>query len=115
MVGSGRLAVVDPHAIEAVIGLLLFPGLDRLIDRVPVFDRLILGPNRNLVGAYYAVTGSWGDPRASFVPTKSIAEGPAALVLEDLPSFVGAGIRRIHSALVGGAAAPRAPTGRADS
>jgi hypothetical protein len=115
MVGSGRIAVVHPHAIEAVIGLLLFPGLDRLIDRVPVIDRLILGPNRNLVGAYYAVTGSWGDPKASFVPTKSIAEGPAALVLEDLPSFVGAGIRRIQSVLLGGGAAPPASAGRADS
>ena len=50
MGATGKGGVVDPYALEGVVGLFFFPGLDSLIDRVPIFNRVILGKNGNFVG-----------------------------------------------------------------
>jgi hypothetical protein len=116
MGATGKGGVVEPYALEGVVGLFFFPGLDSLIERVPIFNRVILGKNNNLVGAYFSVTGHWGAPEASLIPIQSIATGPAGFLTEGLPGFVMGGIKRIQSVLLPseGAALPAEP-GRADS
>jgi hypothetical protein len=106
MVVSGRVGLVSPHPLGAVPGLFFFPTLDSLIDRVPVLNRVILGRDKNLMGAYFAMTGTWGEPKAQLIPIKSLREGPAHFVLE-VPEFVWNGLRRLESLLgpAGGAAA----------
>ncbi len=99
MLASGTLAVTAPHGLEGVLGLFFFPGLDAVIDRLPLIDRMLLGPNGNLVGAYYAVTGPWDAPDARLIPIKSLASGPASFVLEGLPGFVWGGLKRIQAVL----------------
>ena len=59
-----------------------------MIGVVPLLNRLLLGPDDNLISTYFAVTGPWADPRAMIVPIKSIASGPGSFVLEGVPSFV---------------------------
>jgi hypothetical protein len=116
MGATGKGGVVEPYQLEGVLGMFFFPGLDSLIDRVPILNRVILGRNGNLVGAYFAITGEWGEPEASLIPIQSIATGPAGFLTEGLPGFVMGGIKRIQSlVLPDEAAAPRADVGRADS
>ncbi|MEN8159461.1 MAG: hypothetical protein ABFS41_05230 [Myxococcota bacterium] len=108
--------VVDPYTIEGVIGLFFFPGLDSMIDRVPILNRVILGRNNNLVGAYFSITGGWGQPQARLIPIQTLATGPTGFLTEGLPSFVMGGIRRIQSALQPSDDAPLPPEApRADS
>ncbi len=110
MGASGELGVEGPHPLQGVLGIFFFPALDRVIDRLPLVNRVLLGRNRNLVGAYFALDGEAGDPRARIIPVKSItAVGPASFVLEGLPGFVWGGIQRIQAVLV-----PRAADGPKD-
>jgi hypothetical protein len=98
MLVSGRVAVIPPNDVEAVLGLFLFPTLDSLINRVPVLNRVILGKDENLMGAYFAMTGHWKKPKAQLIPIKSFTEGPAHFMLEG-PAFVWNGLRRLESLL----------------
>ena len=85
LVGTGRVNVVEsPHEVEAVIGIFYFRALDRVIGVFPILNRMLLGPDDNLVSTYFAVSGPWGDPRASIIPSKSIASGPGSFVLEGI-------------------------------
>jgi hypothetical protein len=98
MMVSGQVGLVPPHGAEAVVGLFFFPTLDSLINRVPVLNRVILGRDENLVGAYFAMTGTWKKPKAQLIPIKSLAEGPAHFMLEG-PGFVWSGLKRLESLL----------------
>ena len=116
MGATGQGGAVEPYALEGVVGLFFFPGLDSLIDKVPILNRVILGRNGNLVGAYFTITGRWGEPEASLIPIQSIATGPAGFLTEGLPGFVLGGIKRIQSVLLPSeGAAVRTEAGRADS
>lgn len=102
MVATGRVDVVEPpHEMEAVVGIFFFPILDTMIGKVPVLNRLLLGPDQNLVSGYFALTGPWESPQANLIASKSLATGPASLLLEGVPSFVRGGLDRIQG-LVGG-------------
>ncbi len=115
MVVSGQVGVVPPLDVEAVLGLFFFPTLDSLINRVPVLNRVILGRDENLVGAYFAITGDWKKPRAQLIPIKSFAEGPAHFMLEG-PAFVWSGLKRLESLLNPPSGAPTtAEEGEPDS
>ena len=48
MGATGKGGAVEPYALEGVVGLFFFPGLDSLIDRVPILNRVILGEKRKL-------------------------------------------------------------------
>jgi len=101
MGASMELGVENPHPLEGVLGIFFFPTLDRMINRLPLVNRVLLGVNRNLVGAYFAVEGLIGEPQLDIIPVKSItAVGPASFMLEDLPGFVWGGIQRIQSVLL---------------
>jgi hypothetical protein len=100
MGATGKGGVVEPYALEGVIGLFFFPGLDSLIDRVPILNRVILGRNGNFVGAYFQVTGEWGEPEATLIPIQTIATGPTGFLTEGIPGFVLGGIKRIQSVIL---------------
>jgi hypothetical protein len=113
---TGKGQVIEPYELEGVVGLFFFPGLDSLIDRVPILNRVILGRNGNLVGAYFAITGRWGEPQASLIPIQTIATGPTGFLTEGIPGFVLGGIKRLQSVILPneGAAVPP-EDGTADS
>jgi hypothetical protein len=118
MIGTGRLGAEGDHPLQAVLGVLFFPRVDSIIERLPVLNRMILGENGNLVGAYYALEGPWAEPEARLIPVKSIvATGPTSFVLEDIPGFLWSGLKRIHSILLpqGGRPPARDATLRVDS
>jgi len=107
MVASGQVALTSPYDVESVLGIFLFRNLDSLIDRVPVLNRVILGRDKNLVGAYFAMTGPWREQKAQLVPIKSFAEGPAHFMLEG-PNFLWSGLMRLDSLLSPSSRAPSA-------
>ena len=100
MGATGKGGVIEPYALEGVVGLFFFPGLDSLIDRVPILNRVILGRNGNFVGAYFQLTGKWEEPEASLIPIQTIATGPTGFLTEGIPGFVLGGIRRIQSVIL---------------
>jgi hypothetical protein len=114
MVGTGQVDLVnDPHAVEAVIGVFFFRSLDRMIGMFPLLNRLLLGPDDNLIATYFAVTGPWGNTQGTLIPTKSLASGPASFVLEGLPSFVRGGLSTLERVVTGGPSrSPAAPPPR---
>jgi hypothetical protein len=115
MGASGTGDVVDPYTVEGVVGLFFFPGLDSMIDRVPILNRVILGRNNNLVGAYFSLTGHWGRPEARLIPIQTLATGPAGFLTEGIPGFVMGGIRRIQSVLLPSEEAPLPSDAEVDS
>jgi hypothetical protein len=100
MVGTGRVDLVgEQHLVESVIGIFYFKTLDRVIGVFPILNRMLLGPDDNLISTYFAVEGPWANPNARLVPTKSLASGPASFVLEGLPAFVRGGLSAIERVL----------------
>lgn len=109
MVGTGRVDLVGPeHLFEAVLGIFYFRTLDRVIGVFPILNRMLLGPDENLISTYFALNGPWGKPDARLIPVKSLASGPASFVLEGFPAFVRGGLTLIER-MFGPEAPPIAP------
>jgi hypothetical protein len=105
---SGRVALGEPpHAVEAQVVLFLFRPMDRVLDKIPIVNFLLLGPNRNLLAAHYELAGSWEDPSVRLVPLETLASGPGTLVFERLPSIVERGLEALGG--IFGRAGPEAP------
>ncbi len=105
---SGTLDFAEDAELAMVVGIFFFPRLDGLIQKIPLLNRVVLGRNRNLVGAYFSLDGPIGSPAARVVPLESLAQGGAGMVLA-LPAFVVGGIQRIQSMVI-----PRTTTREAD-
>ncbi len=92
---SGDLSLASPaHDVDAHVVLFLFRQIDNVIGRIPVLS-LLLGPNENLLAAYFNLTGPWAEPEATLVPLRSLATGPASLVVEGVPFWVRRGLQAI--------------------
>jgi hypothetical protein len=92
---SGDLSIASPaHELDAHVVLFLFRQIDNVIGRIPVLN-LLLGPNENLLAAYFNLTGPWAEPEATLVPLRSLASGPASLVVEGVPFWVRRGLQAI--------------------
>ncbi len=93
---SGEIVIGQkPHAIDVELVLFLFRPVDRVLDKIPIVNYLLLGPNRNLMAAHYELSGSWDEPNARLVPLQSFTHGPGTLVFERLPSIVERGLEAL--------------------
>jgi hypothetical protein len=107
---SGDLSLVGPaHEVDAHVVLFLFRQIDNVIGKIPVLNLLLLGTNENLMAAYFDLTGPWADPDANLVPLRSLAAGPASLVLEGVPFLVRKGLQAIGAIDGDAGAAPARP------
>jgi len=112
LVASGAVGLLPPHRIEAVVALLFFGKVSRLVGMLPVINAILLGKDNGRMGAYFEVSGPFTEPRVKLVPSRSLTgSGPAQLLLEGVPSFVRSGIDAIE-AVLGRRAAPAEPTGQ---
>jgi hypothetical protein len=103
MVASGSVGLLkDSHEIRAEVALFLFRQLDRAVGSIPLVNLLLLGPDQNLLAAYFKLSGPWNEPKSRLVPLKSLATGPASLVMEGVPSIVQRGLRAIGAVVGGG-------------
>jgi hypothetical protein len=109
MAASGKTHLSDPYELESVIGMYPIPTLDSIVAAIPIVNVLLLGDDRALAGFYFAVTGDWTKPSVAALPIKSIASGPASLVLEGVPNFVLGGLRALGSVLTPPAAPAKKP------
>jgi hypothetical protein len=85
-----------------VVALFFFRNLDSLISKVPLLNRVLLGEDENLINAYFALSGPFGEPKARLIPVKTLSSGPASFMLEGFPAFVRGGLSRLRSVLPGG-------------
>lgn len=100
MVGTGTVDIVnEPHELQGVVALYFFKTLDRVLGMVPIVNKLLLGEDENLVAAYFAVSGPWGEPKASVIPIKTLLAIPTNIVVEGVPAFVRSGIAQIERVL----------------
>jgi hypothetical protein len=106
-----------PHPLDVEIVLFLFRPVDGVLEKIPVLNYVLLGENRNLLAAHYALKGPWHDPQASLIPHRSFTAGPGSLVFERLPALMRRGIGALDSLFSredrdpASAAAPAAPAG----
>ena len=104
---SGNLSLASPtKEVEGHVVLFLFRQIDNVIGKIPVLNLLLLGTNENLLAAYFDLTGPWANPDATLVPLRSLATGPATLVLEGVPFLVRKGLQAIGAVEGDAAAAP---------
>lgn len=108
---SGGIGIgAEPHALDVDVVLYLFRPVDFVLDKIPLVNVLLLGPNNNLIAAHFNLSGPWDAPKATVVPHKSLTSGPGHMVFEGVPALVRRGFRAIGS-LMGGAPAEGAPEG----
>lgn len=97
---SGKVSIGEPpHQLDVELVLFLFRNVDRVLDKIPIVNFVLLGPNRNLVAAHYALAGSLEQPKASLVPLDTLTAGPGTLVFEGLPSIVTRGLAALGGLL----------------
>jgi hypothetical protein len=115
-IASGEVNVIHaPHATESVVALFFFRNLDNLISKVPLLNRVLLGEDKNLINAYFALSGPFGEPQARLIPVKTLSSGPASFMLEGFPAFVRGGLSRLRSVLPGGGGEAPVPEERLGS
>ncbi len=100
MAASGKTHLAEPYELEAAIGVYPIPTLDSIVDAIPIVNVLLLGEDRALAGFYFSVTGEWTKPAVTPLLAKSVASGPASLVLEGVPNFVFGSLKAIGEVLV---------------
>jgi hypothetical protein len=99
MAASGKTHLDEPFELEAAIGMYPIPTLDQIVGAIPIFNVLLLGEDRALAGFYFSVTGEWTKPIVQPLLAKSVASGPASLVLEGVPNFVFGSLKAIGDVL----------------
>ncbi len=93
---SGDVTIGEkPHLMDVQLVLFLFRNVDRVLDKIPIVNFLLLGPNRNLLAAHYQISGTFEDPSAELIPLQSFTRGPGTLVFEGLPSVVERGLQAL--------------------
>ncbi len=114
ILASGQIDLVrSPHDIDVEAAVFLFRQIDRAIGKIPLLNKLLLGDDDSFQAAYYRLTGPWEDPEVEFFPLRTLASGPANLVLERVPRLLIRGLDAIGEALRGdGEKAGKKPTGR---
>jgi hypothetical protein len=95
----------ETKEVDGRVALFLFRKLDRMLEKIPIVNLILLGTNDNLVASYYRVTGPWEKPEAKAILLPGSA-GPASMVLQGVPMFVKRGFEAILSAVVPKAPAP---------
>jgi hypothetical protein len=99
MAASGKTHLAEPYQLEAAIGVYPIPTLDQIVGAIPIVNVLLLGEDRALAGFYFSVTGEWTKPAVQPLLAKSVASGPASLVLEGVPNFVFGSLKAIGEVL----------------
>jgi hypothetical protein len=105
--GSIDLASADKE-IDARVAILLFRKLDRVLGKIPILNRLLLGTDANLVATYFQISGAWKEPVVKPILLPGSA-GPASVVLQGVPLFVMRGIHALGSMIRPDSSAPAVP------
>lgn len=96
---TGSLGVLPPYVVQSVIGIALRGNVSRTIGAIPVVGYLMLGRDKSLVSLWFHLDGPWETARASLIPVKSLAVGPAGMMTEGMPKFVERGIDALSNLL----------------
>jgi hypothetical protein len=95
---SGGVEIArDPFDLDVDVVLYLFRPVDFVLEKIPLLNVLLLGPNDNLVAAHFTLRGPWAKPDATLVPHRSLTRGPATMVFETMPALVRRGLQAIGS------------------
>jgi hypothetical protein len=61
--------------MDTVVGVAHMPGLDKLLNQIPVFGKILTaGDEGSLIKAYYDVKGSFEEPIVTLVPLTSLGK-----------------------------------------
>jgi len=99
MAASGKTHLSEPYELQAAIGMYPIPTIDQIVGAIPIVNVLLLGEDQALAGFYFSVTGVWTKPVVTPLVAKSVASGPASLVLEGVPNFLFGSLKAIGEVL----------------
>ena len=89
---TGSLEFGDaPHELDGVVGVFLFQRSGELLGKVPLVNLVMPGSEKGMVGAYFALDGSFEEPDVSTMKMKSLQE--------QLPDIITKPIEFLHSLL----------------
>lgn len=95
---SGGIEIAhDPFELDVEVVLYLFRPVDFVLEKIPLLNVLLLGPNDNLVAAHFTLHGPWAQPRATLIPHLSLTRGPGTMMFETMPALVRRGLQAIGS------------------
>ena len=109
VLASGKIELMSKgKVIDGKVALFLFPKLDRVIGKIPILSRLLLGTDANLVAAYFQVKGPWANPEVKPILLPGSA-GSTSVVLQSVPLFVKRGFKALGSLVLPEPAEPDVP------
>ena len=86
---SGSLDLSHPpYEIDAEVVLFLFRQIDRALEKIPLLNVLLLGANKNLIAAYFQLSGPWGEPVAEGKPLRTLSDGSKDVLIDGIPRLV---------------------------
>jgi hypothetical protein len=92
---TGRVDLAgNEHEVDAEVALFLFRKLDRVLGKIPLLNRLLLGSDENLVAAAYEITGPWKAPQVAAISLPRSA-GPTSKVLHGVPHLLKRGLSAV--------------------
>jgi hypothetical protein len=73
VLAQGELDLIEPaHETDMIVALLMFETVDRVLERVPVVGRWVLGKDQSLVALYIRLEGPWKSLSAVVLPPESV-------------------------------------------
>lgn len=72
-VASGAIDLTsEAYHADMVVAILFLRTLDRLLGALPIVRDIVLGPEKNLLAAYFQITGPWAELDAKFLAPRTI-------------------------------------------
>lgn len=73
ILASGEIDLAsDDFQSDMIVSVLFLRTLDRLLGALPIVRDIVLGPDKNLLAAYFRLSGPWSDMRAAILAPKSV-------------------------------------------
>jgi hypothetical protein len=73
ILASGEIDLAtDDYQTDLVVAVLFLQTVDKLLGALPIVRDIVLGPDKNLLAAYFQLTGPWSEPDANILAPRAI-------------------------------------------
>lgn len=73
ILASGEIDLsTDDYQTDLVVAVLFLQTVDKLLGALPIVRDIVLGPDKNLLAAYFQLSGPWSEPNARILAPRAI-------------------------------------------
>ena len=73
LLASGEIDLsTDDYQTDLVVAVLFLQTVDKLLGALPIVRDIVLGPDKNLLAAYFQLSGPWSEPDATILAPRAI-------------------------------------------